>query len=64
MTAARKLLAARESFVTEVDGRELIVRAGDVVEADHPVAKAHAHYFEPADEPDLVEDAPPRKRRR
>ena len=45
--ARREPLVARESFVADVDGREVIVRVGELVDGEAPVAKSHRHMFEP-----------------
>ena len=45
-------LRAVESFVCEVDGKDVSVHAGEVVHADHPVTKGREALFEPADAPD------------
>jgi hypothetical protein len=56
-------LVACESFACEVNGHELIVHAGDVVDAGHPAAgKGREHLFRPAGEHDpLPVPAPPRR---
>ena len=61
---AGKLVVARENFVTDVDGKELFVHAGEVVPATHPFLKGREHLFEPV-EPQPVGHAgtlKPRKR--
>jgi hypothetical protein len=44
---AAKLLVAVASFVTELEGREVRVHAGERFAATHPVAKARGELFEP-----------------
>jgi hypothetical protein len=43
--ASSPLLVARESFVCELDGTELDIREGDLLEADHPIAKKFPKQF-------------------
>ena len=44
---ASELVRARESFgFTDNEGREVVVRVGDIVEATHPIAKQHSALFE------------------
>lgn len=40
------LLAARESFVTELAGELFDLREGDLIEADHPIVKKYPRLFE------------------
>lgn len=46
---APKIMAASESFATEVDGREVLVSAGTRVRATDPLVKALPHLFAPVD---------------
>jgi hypothetical protein len=39
------LLAAREAFVAEVDGQEIDIHEGDLVESDSPIIKKFGHLF-------------------
>ena len=55
--AAAKIVVARESFVAEHEGRELLVSAGTRVRAGHPLAKAHPDLFEPAEPRPDIEQA-------
>lgn len=50
MAKASPLLIARESFVSEHDGSMLEIRQGDLIEADHPLARKHPNLFS---EPEL-----------
>jgi hypothetical protein len=46
---AATLLVARETFTAVVDGREVVVRAGETrVPADHPLVKGRRALFEDA----------------
>jgi len=45
--ARAKLLRATSSFLTNVDGEEHFVHAGEVLPATHPIAKARPELFEP-----------------
>jgi hypothetical protein len=66
MPAKEKLLVARETFVCELDGREVHVWAGETkVPAGHAITKGRAHLFEPAEpraDIEHAEKAKPRKR--
>jgi hypothetical protein len=48
--AAAKVLVATASFVTELEGREVRVHAGERFQATHPVVKARGELFEPEEE--------------
>jgi hypothetical protein len=56
MPAARKspakttLLAAKDGFICEVRGVEHLIKQGEKLPSDHPVAKAYPDLFEPAKE--------------
>ena len=41
------LLVAADSFVLNLDGREIAFKKGDLIEAEHPVVKKHPDLFEP-----------------
>jgi hypothetical protein len=62
--AAPKLLTARESFGAQVDGKELLVHAGQRVAADHPLVEGREELFKDEAQPDLEAPKPPPKRRR
>jgi hypothetical protein len=63
--AAAKLVVARESFSTTVDGREVLVNAGTRVHATHSLAKAHPQLFGPVEpEADLEQPTAKRSTRR
>jgi hypothetical protein len=47
--AAAKLLVAKENFVTELDGKELLVHVGQVFPAGHKLVKSAPHLFAPAE---------------
>ena len=40
------LVMAKTSFIAGVGGQELDIRAGDLLEADHPVVLAHPDLFD------------------
>jgi hypothetical protein len=63
---AGKLLVARESFSTVLDGKEVLVHLGQVVPAGHKLAKAHKHLFAPVEPRADVEtlEPPAAKKRR
>jgi hypothetical protein len=42
------MLRAREAFACELDGTPVVVHAGDVVRAGHPVVAGREEMFEPA----------------
>lgn len=44
-----RMLVARQQFVAELDGRTVVVLEGACFPAGHPIAKAHAGMFEPAE---------------
>ena len=47
---AAKLHVAKETFVTEIDGNEVVVYAGVTrVESGHPLLKGREQMFEPAE---------------
>jgi HK97 family phage major capsid protein len=54
MASKQKLVVARESFSTELDGKEVLIHLGQVIPASHKLVKEHKHLFEP------VEPQPPR----
>jgi hypothetical protein len=58
--AAAKLVVARESFATTVDGREVLVNAGTRVHATHSLAKAHPQLFRPV-EPEADLETPAKR---
>jgi len=60
--AATKVLVAADNFAAEVDGVEYIVRAGERVASDRPLAEAHGDSFKPV-EPSADLTAPKRPRR-
>jgi hypothetical protein len=43
--ASSSLLVARESFVAELDGTEYDIKEGELIEADHPLARKLPHQF-------------------
>jgi len=45
--AADDLLIATESVLTEVDGENIYITAGDIVEAGAAIVKGREHLFEP-----------------
>ena len=57
---AAKLVVARESFATTVDGREVLVNAGTRVRSGHPLAKAHPQLFGPV-EPEADLETPAKR---
>jgi hypothetical protein len=46
--AAKKLIVATVTFACELDGCELVVHAGDILESTHPAVKGREKLFEPA----------------
>ncbi len=62
--AADKLLVATGSFACEHEGREIVVRVGERIAADHPLAKKHAAMFAPVEPVPDIEQAAPRAKRR
>ena len=66
MTAAKqKLLVARETFVCELDGKQVQVWAGETkVPAGHAITKGRAHLFESAEPRADIEHAEKPKRRK
>lgn len=44
---ANAILQARVSGVGQVGGETLSIRAGDLIEADHPIVKKHPDWFGP-----------------
>ncbi len=40
------LLVAREGFVGGLDGKDIYIEKGDLVEADHPIVKKWPELFE------------------
>jgi hypothetical protein len=47
--AAAKQVQAKESFATTVAKHDYFITVGQVLPADHPVAKAQKQLFEPAE---------------
>lgn len=45
MAAAKAVLVARESFVCEHEGREVLVRVGTRLPATDKLVKAHREFF-------------------
>lgn len=45
--AAPALLVAADSFVLELNGREIAFKKGDLIEAEHPAVKKYPDLFEP-----------------
>jgi len=61
---AAKLVVAKESFATTVDGREVLVNAGTRVASSHPLAKAHPQLFAPVEPEADLEQPTKRSTRR
>jgi hypothetical protein len=59
---AGKLVRAKETFAVDHEGEQLVVHAGALVAASHPIVKGHADLFEPA-EPRPGIEAPAKKAR-
>jgi hypothetical protein len=63
--AAAKLVVARESFATTVEGRGVLVKPGPRGQATHTQAKAHPQLFGPVEpEADLEQPTAKRSTRR
>lgn len=55
--ARAKLVKARETFSTDVDGASVVVHAGTVVRATDPRVKGREDLFEPAEQRPDIEQA-------
>jgi hypothetical protein len=62
--AAGTLLVAVGSFACEHEGREIVVRVGERIAAEHPLAKKHAAMFVPVEPTPDIERSAPRANRR
>lgn len=57
-------LVAAVTFEAEVDGKPVLVHAGDVFPANDPIVKGREHLFAPAPPIEQATAAPGEKRRR
>lgn len=50
MTDATAIVVAVKNGEINTDGRRYRLAVGDLVNAEHPIAKSHPEFFKPADE--------------
>ena len=60
---ASTLVTARESFSTDLDGKEVLVPLGLIVPVSHKLVKEHKDLFEPVEPRPNIEQVAPKTRR-